>query len=98
MCGSMVDIQSANLECRSQMCMAACGSLKIQDAKNRQKFAIWAPPRNLLTLYLSNKGTYRQSEKNLLNSNICHTCPLIVNFGPLTTGSEFEAPRKFQWV
>jgi len=33
---------------------AACGSLKIQDAKNRQKFAIWAPSHNFVGLYLCN--------------------------------------------
>jgi len=43
------------------------------DAKNRQKFAIWAP------LHM-----YGQPEKNLLNSNISPTCPYnMVNFGPL---------------
>jgi len=31
---------------------AAGGSLKIQDAKNRQKFAIWAPPHKFVGLYL----------------------------------------------
>jgi len=33
---------------------AARGSLKIQDAKNRQKFAIWAPSHNFVGLYLCN--------------------------------------------
>jgi len=32
----------------------AHGSLKIQDAKNRQKIAIWAPSYNLVGLYLRN--------------------------------------------
>jgi len=41
---------SMNLGCRSER--AACGSLKIQDAKNRQKFAIWAPSHNFVGLYL----------------------------------------------
>jgi len=31
---------------------AACSLLKIQDAKNRQKFAIWAPSHNFVGLYL----------------------------------------------
>jgi len=30
---------------------AARGSLKIQDAKHRQKFAIWAPSHNFVGLY-----------------------------------------------
>jgi len=33
---------------------AARGSLKIQDAKYRQKFAIWAPSYNFVGLYLCN--------------------------------------------
>jgi len=33
---------------------AARGSLKIQDAKNRQKFAIWVPSHNFVGLYLRN--------------------------------------------
>jgi len=31
-----------------------CGSLKIHDTKNLQKFAIWAPSRNCVGLYLRN--------------------------------------------
>ena len=31
---------------------AACGLLQMQDAKNRQKFAIWAPSHNFVGLYL----------------------------------------------
>jgi len=49
-----------------------------------QKIAIWAPSHNFVGLYLSNCGTYRQSEKNLLSSNISSTCPHnMVNFGLL---------------
>jgi len=33
---------------------AARGSLEIQDAKNRQKFTIWAPLHNFVRLYLCN--------------------------------------------
>jgi len=33
---------------------AARGSLKIQDAKRRQKIAIWAPSHNFVGLYLRN--------------------------------------------
>jgi len=63
---------------------AVRGSLKIQDPKNRQKFAICTPLHNFVGLYPRNWGTYRQSEKNLLNSNISATCPHnMVNFGPL---------------
>ena len=50
-----------------------------------QKMAIWAPSHNFVGLYLCNGGMYRQSEKNLLSSNISSTCPYnMVNFGPLT--------------
>jgi len=49
------------------------------DAKNRHLRTIaqacWA---------ISSQGMYRQSEKNLLSSNISSTCPYdMVNFGPL---------------
>jgi len=38
----------------------------------------------LCRLYFSNYGTYRQSEKNLLSSNISYRCHRnTVNFGPL---------------
>jgi len=33
---------------------AARGSLKMQDAKNCQKVAIWAPSYNFVVLYLRN--------------------------------------------
>ena len=50
-----------------------------------QKIAISAPSHNFVGLYLRNYGTYRQSEKNLLNSNTSSTCPdNMVNFGLLT--------------
>jgi len=49
-----------------------------------QKIAIWAPSYNFVGLYLRNKGTYRQSEKNLLSSNISSRCPhYMVNLGVL---------------
>ena len=50
----------------------------------RKKIAIWAPSHNFVGLYLCNYGTYRQSEKNLLSSNISSRCPRnMVNFGLL---------------
>ena len=49
-----------------------------------QKIAIWAPSHNFVGLYLRNEGMYRQSEKNLLSSNISSTRDHnMVNFGPL---------------
>ena len=57
----------------------------MQDPKNSPKIAIWAPSHNIVGLYLRNYGTYRQSEKNLLSSNISSRCPHnMVNFGLLT--------------
>jgi len=50
-----------------------------------QKIAISAPSHNFVGPYLRNEGMYRQSEKNLLSSNISSSCPYnMVNFGPLT--------------
>ena len=64
---------------------AARGSLEMQDAKMSPKIAIWAPSHNFVGLYLRNSGTYRQSEKNLLSSDMSSTCPHnMVNFGLLT--------------
>jgi len=52
--------------------------------KNLQKLAIWAPSHHFVGLYLRNYGTYRQSEKNLLNSNMSPACPHnMVNFSLL---------------
>ena len=39
------------------------------------KIAIWAPSHNFVGLYLRNWGTYRQTEKNLLSSNMFSRCP-----------------------
>jgi len=60
------------------------GSLKTQDQKKSPKIAIWAPSHNFVGLYLRNEGTYRQSEKNVLSSNMSSTCPHnMVKFGLL---------------
>jgi len=61
---------------------AACGSLKIQDAK----IAISAPSHSFVGPYLrKNQGTFDKSEKKLVNSNTSSTClHNTVNFGPLT--------------
>jgi len=45
---ALVRIQNAGLK------RAARGSLKTQDAKNRQKFAIWATSQKFVGLYLCN--------------------------------------------
>jgi len=52
--------------------------------KKIAKIAIWAPSHKFVGLYLRNEGTYRQSEKNLLSSNISPKGPHnMVNFDPL---------------
>ena len=57
---------------------------KYRTQKKSPKIAIWAPSHNFVGLYLRQKGMYRQSEKNLLSSNIFSTCPHnMVTFGPL---------------
>ena len=56
-------------------------------AKNRHLGTI----AQIVGLYLRNQGTYRQSEKNLLSSDMSSRClHNMVNFGPLTAeiGSE----------
>jgi len=54
----------------------------MQDPKKSPKIAIWAPSHNFVGLNLRNQGTYRQSEKSLLSSNISSTCPHnMMNFG-----------------
>jgi len=45
---ALVRTSNAGLKC------AARGSLEMQDPKNRQKFAIWAPSHNFVGLYLRN--------------------------------------------
>jgi len=45
---ALVRIKNAGLK------RAARGSLEMQDAKNCQKFAIWAPLHNFVGLYLCN--------------------------------------------
>ena len=53
-------------------------------AKNRHLGTI-AQLCHFVWLYLRKQGTYRQSEKNLLSSNVSSTCPNnMVNIGPLT--------------
>ena len=58
----------------------------MQDAKNRQKIAIWAPchhPTNLSGYIFATKARI-DNRKNLLSSNMSSTCPHnMANFGPL---------------
>ena len=80
---------------------AAHGSLKIQDAKKSPKSRHLGTIPQFVGLCLRNEGMYRQSEKNLLSSNISSTCPRnMVNW--ITNGWDLLAslghPNKFQPV
>jgi len=44
----------------------------MQDAKNCQKIAVWAPSHDFVGLYLRNEGTYRQSEKLVKQQYLLH--------------------------
>jgi len=70
-----VRISNAGLE------PAARGSLKMQDAKNRQKVAICAPSYNLPGYIFATKARI-DNQKKMLSSNISSRCPHNkVNFG-----------------
>jgi len=52
--------------------------------------------------YLRNSGTYQQSDKNMLSSNISSTCPRnMVNFGPLirmwANAQRDGRPAEYRW-
>ena len=64
---AFVRIQNAGLK------YAAHGSPKMQDAKNRQKIAIYTPSHKFVGLYLLQLRHVSTIGKNLLNSNICST-------------------------
>ena len=85
---ALVRIENADLKC------AVRDSLEIQDAKMTQKLPS-------VGLFLRNWGVYRQSETNLLNSNISPTCAHnMVNFGPLTAdicSGVWGTPANFNW-
>jgi len=74
----------------------------MQEAKNRQKFAIWAPSHNFVGLYLINQGTYQQVEKKLLKQQyLFHMSPQYGELRP-TSGwdrsGSLEHPSKFQQI
>jgi len=74
-----VRIQDAGLK------RAARGSLKIQDAKSRQKSPSGHHRTNLSGYIFATKARIDNQKKNSLSSNTCSTCPHnMANFGPLT--------------
>jgi len=81
---------------------AACGSLEMQDPKNCQKFAIWAPSHNFVRLYLRNYGMYQQSEKKLVKQQyLLHMSPQYGELRPTSGWDRFCSlghPSKFQRV
>jgi len=65
---------------------AACGSLKIQDAKLTQKSPS-AHHRTTLSGYIFATNAWIDNRKKMLNSNISpHVLIIMVNFGPLAAG------------
>jgi len=78
---ALVWIYNAGLKC------AACGSLKIQDAKNAKNSPSWPHHTTLSSCIFPTKACIDNRKKNLLNSNTSCTCPRphsMVNFGLLT--------------
>ena len=75
---ALVRIYDSSLKCGTR------SSLKIQDAKNRQKFAICAPLHNFAGAISSQLRHISAIRTIFLNSNISPTCPHnMVNFGAL---------------
>jgi len=82
---ALVRIKNAGLKC------AAGGSLEIQDAKNRQKFAVCASSHNFVSSYIFATKACIDNRKNLLNSNISSTCSHnMVNFGALAADIDWR--------
>jgi len=84
-------LHAARWKERTQKCDLPCAtsSANHRPARHRaqrtQKLAICALSHNFVELYLRKEGTYRQSERNLLNSNTSYTSPHNMgNFGRLT--------------
>jgi len=87
---ALVRIQDASLK-RAARC-----SIKIQEAKNRQKSPS-GHHRTTLSGYIFAIKARIDNRKNTLNSNTSSTCHDMVNFGPLTTeiGSGSGTPANF---
>jgi len=90
---------SVNLECRSGTCctrLAANAGPK-KSPKNRHLGTIAQLCR---VISLRNSGTYQQSEKSLLSSDISTCLHNMVNFGPLTAeidSTVWGTPANFNW-
>jgi len=56
----------------------------MQDPKNRQKIAIWAPSHNFVRLYLRNQGRYWQSEKLVKQQCLFHMSPQYGELRPIS--------------
>jgi len=56
--------------------LAAWRSLQIQDAKSRQKIAIWAPSHNILSGYIvTTKARIDKRKKLIKQQYLLHTFP-----------------------
>ena len=76
---------STNLRCRFERCCTWLAENTVGLRKMCKKVATSAPSHKFVGLYLRNEGTYRQSEKNFLNSDVSPTCSHnMVNFGLLS--------------
>ena len=61
-------------EFKMQVC-AAPGSLHTEDAKSRQKIAIWAPSHNFVGLYLATKACIDNRKKLAKQQYLLHMFP-----------------------
>jgi len=66
---ALVRIYNAGLK------LASRGSVKIQDAKNRQKFAIWAPSHNLSNCIFATKAHINNRKKVAKQQYLLHMFP-----------------------
>jgi len=80
---------------------AARGSLKIQDAKSRQKSPS-GHHRTTLSGYIFATKALIDNRKKVLSNNMSSTCPHnMVNFGPLTAeicSGVWGTPANFNWL
>jgi len=63
---ALVQMSNAGLKC------AARGSLEMQDPKNGQKFAIWAPSHNVVGLYFATKVRIDNRKKVFTQQCLLH--------------------------
>jgi len=81
---------------------AACGSLKIQDAKKSPKIShLGTIVQYFVGLYLRNEGMHGQSEKLVKRQYLLHVSQYMANFGPPTAeigSGVWGTPANFNWL